>query len=110
MTTKAKLDHLAEHYDNADTAEDLEEATASEVPDAPSSADRMTTFAVRLPVVVLDHIREVAEQRNVTTSALIRRWVEAGVAEDGNDAEDRVVPVQALLELIGRAPRDSVDR
>ena len=36
-------------------------------PDGPSGAERMTTFAVRLPVAVLDHIREAANQSNVTT-------------------------------------------
>lgn len=70
----------------------------------------MTTFAVRLPVVVLDHVRQIAEQRSVTTSALIRRWIEAGIAEDGRDAEDRVVSVQALLEVIGRAARENGGR
>lgn len=70
----------------------------------------MTTFAVRLPVVALDHVREVAAQRNVTTSALIRSWIEAGIADDGRDVEGRVVPVQALLELIGRAPRENAGR
>jgi predicted DNA-binding protein len=98
MSTKTKLDRLAEHYDTADTAEELE------------GAERMTTFAVRLPVVVLDHIREVAEHHSVTTSALIRRWIEAGIAEDGSAVGDRVVSVQALLELIGRAPRENADR
>jgi len=110
MSTKTKLDRLGEHYDTADTAEALEDAMAAAVPDAPSGTERMTTFAVRLPVIVLDHIREVAEQRSVTTSALIRRWIEAGIAEDGSDVGDRVVSVQALLELIGRAPRENADR
>ncbi|MHB8244328.1 MAG: hypothetical protein ACYDGN_03085 [Acidimicrobiales bacterium] len=72
--------------------------------------EEVKTFAVRLPVIVLDHIREVAEQRSLTTSALIRRWIEAGIAEDGSDVGDRVVPVRALLELIGRAPRENADR
>lgn len=66
----------------------------------------MTTFAVRLPVTVLDHVREIAEQRHVTTSALIRRWIDAGMAEDGDNAGGRVVSVRALLELIGGAPRE----
>lgn len=68
------------------------------------SNERMTTFAVRLPVAVLDHGREIAEERRVTRSALIRRWTDGGIAEDGRDAGTRVVSVQALLELIGRAP------
>ena len=109
MSTKTKLERLAEHYDTADTAHELEEATPASNPDAPPLAERMTTFAVRLPAGLLEQVREIAEQRNVTTSGLIRRWVEAGVAQDGADVGDRTVPVQALLELIGRAPRQSAD-
>lgn len=109
MSTKTKLERLAEHYDNADTSNELEAATAVPKPDAPEGTERMTTFAVRLPTVVLGHLREIAERRGVTTSALIRRWIEVGIAEDGGDAEGRVVSAQALLELIGRAPRRTVD-
>lgn len=70
----------------------------------------MTTFAVRLPMVVLERVREIAEQSDLTTSALIRRWIDAGIAEDTRDPGSRVVPVEALLELIGRAPREHIDR
>lgn len=110
MSRKTTLDRVAQHYDSADTTVELEDATAASYPDAPPTAARMTTFAVRLPVAVLDHVREVAAQRNVTTSALIRSWIEAGIAYDEPDAEGRVVPVQALLELIGRAPRAKAGR
>lgn len=110
MSSKTRLDALAEHYDSTDTADELKNAPAASGPDMHPVADRMTTFAVRLPVVVLERVREIAEQGDVTTSALIRRWIEAGIAEDGRDAGDRVVPVEALLELIGRAPREHIDR
>lgn len=73
MSKKSALDRLAEYYDSADTAPGLDEALAARDPDAPPAAERMMTFAVRLPVGALDRVREV----------------------------------QALLELIGRAPRES---
>lgn len=104
MTTKTKLERLAEHYDHTDTAEELEKAPAVASAE-PGSTERMTTFAVRLPVAVLDRVREIAEERHVTTSALIRRWIDGGIAEDVSDVGSRVVSVQALLELIGRAPQ-----
>lgn len=107
MSPKTKLERLAARYDSADTAQELAKATAA-TSDAPAAAERMTTFAVRLPVPVLDHVREVAAQRDTTTSALIRRWIEVGIATDARDANDRAVPVQDLLELIGRAPRENV--
>jgi predicted transcriptional regulator len=104
MSPNTKLERLAERYDNTDTASELAEATETTA-EAPVAAERMTTFAVRLPVAVLDHVREIAAERNVTTSAVIRQWIEAGIATDSSD-EDRVVPVQELLELIGRAPHE----
>lgn len=104
MSPNSKLDRLAKHYDDADTSEELAEATEARA-DAPIAAERMTTFAVRLPVTVLDHVREIADHRGETTSAVIRQWIEAGIATDAG-SEDRVVPVQQLLELIGRAPHD----
>jgi len=110
MSAKTNLETLAEHYDSTDTAAELEEATAATGPDLPPGADRMATFAVRLPLVALERVREIAAQSNVTTSALIRRWIDVGIAEDGRDAGDRAVPVEALLELIGRAPREHIDR
>ncbi|MDQ2847978.1 MAG: hypothetical protein M3Y77_16870 [Actinomycetota bacterium] len=104
MSESTKLERLAARYDNTDTARELAEATAV-APHTPAG-EPMTTFAVRLPITVLDHVREVAQQRNVTTSALIRRWVEVGIATDAHGVDDRAVPVQDLLELIGRAPHE----
>lgn len=110
MNSKTRLEALAEHYDSTDTAAELTNAVAANDPSADPISDRMTTFAVRLPPVVLERVREIAEQRNLTTSALIRRWIEAGIAEDRPGAGDRAVPVEALLELIGRAPREHIER
>lgn len=109
MTSKTRLEWLADHYDSNDTSAELKNAIAANAPVAPPVAVRMTTFAVRLPVPVLERVREIAEQSGVTTSAMIRRWIEAGIADDRTGTHDRVVPVEALLELIGRAPRGAVD-
>lgn len=73
MTAKTRLDALAEHYDSNDTSAELEDATEADDVDTPAAADRMTTFAVRLPLPVLERVREIAEQNSVTTSAMIRR-------------------------------------
>lgn len=110
MSSTTRIDALTEHDDSTDTSAELGTAAPVKGPDAPAASDRMTTFAVRLPVAVLEQVRQIAEQDGLTTSALLRRWIDAGIAEDGQDAADRVVPVQALLELIGRAPREHSDR
>ena len=110
MSSTTRIDALAEHDDSTDTSAELEIAAPVRGPGAPAASDRTTTFVVRLPVVVLERVRRIAEQDGLTTSALLHRWIDAGIAEDGEDAADRVVPVQALLELIGRAPREHSDR
>ena len=106
MSSHSRLDELAEHYATTDTSSELQEATAV-VDDAPAPADRMTTFAVRLPMTELERTREIAEAEGLTTSALVRRWIDAGIAHDGPRDAGRVVAVEALLELIGRASKTS---
>jgi len=61
--TETGLERLAERYG---TAEEFEDATAAASPEAPPGAERITTFAVLLPAVVLDHIRAVAAHHNLT--------------------------------------------
>ena len=78
MSTHSRLDTLAEHYATTDTSGEFQEATAV-IADAPAPADRTTTFAVRLPLAELERAREIAEAEGLTTSALIRRWIEAGI-------------------------------
>lgn len=101
---KSKLERIAEHYDATDTSTELEAAMQIEDAVRPSVDVPMATFAVRLPVEVLDRVRAMARRHGWTTSAQIRHWIEAGVAGESGE-EDRVVPVGALLDLIGRAPR-----
>lgn len=103
MSENTKLERLAAHYDSTDTSAELAEATCAP-PEAPAAGEPMTTFAVRLPAVVLDRVRRIADQRDSTTSAVIRQWIEAGIAFEAADDDDRFVPVRDLLALIGRTP------
>lgn len=98
-----KLDELREYYDKTDISAELENATYEEA-EAPPVSERMTTFAVRLPVPVLDRVREIAAQEGVTTSALLRQWIEAGVLKSSDEGPgERVVSVGALYDFISRA-------
>ncbi|MGH8917341.1 MAG: hypothetical protein ACRD0H_03225, partial [Actinomycetes bacterium] len=72
---------LAEHYDDADTAEELEGAAAAG-DGAPPVRYACPWSSLTAPVN--------AGQGNLTTSALIRRWIEAGLAADGPASGDRV--------------------
>ncbi|HEX7322441.1 MAG TPA: hypothetical protein VF299_05820 [Mycobacterium sp.] len=102
MSKNIKLERLADYYDGTDTSTELAEATYSP-PETPAG-EPMTTFAVRLPTTVLERVRQIAGQRDVTTSAVIRRWIEVGIASEAAGRDERTVPVQDLLELISRAP------
>lgn len=108
MSNSTKLERLAAYYDNTDTSAQLAEATAVN-PEASATGEPMATFAVRLPAAVLERVRQIAGQRDVTTSAVIRRWIEVGIASEAQGGDERMVPVQDLLELIGRAPAKHAD-
>jgi len=107
------IDELRDYYDNDDTSADLERA--ERVPaDAPAASDRMTTFAVRLPVPVLERVRELAVANQVTTSALLRQWIDAGIraAESSERAGDTSAIDAYTLHLIidALASRDMAGR
>lgn len=101
---KAKIDELREYYDNTDLSEDIERAEF--VPaDAPPASERMTTFAVRLPVPVLNRVRELAGEGGVTTSEIVRQWIEDGItAADQDEGDDETMVsvdlVRALLDAV----------
>lgn len=100
----AKIDELRDHYDTTDTSADLERAEF--VPaDAPPTAERMTTFAVRLPLPTLNRVRELADEAGVTTSELLRQWIDAGIAgaDDDPDSGGTLLPVELLHALIDAA-------
>lgn len=96
----SRIDELREHYDNTDTSSELDRAEY--VPaDAPPASERMTTFAVRLPLPVLERVRQIAAEDGVTTSEMLRRWIEDGIAaHDGDDDLDEEIAV--LHDMIRR--------
>lgn len=104
-----RTNDLRQHYDNSDTTADLENAEY-EPADAPPAAERMTTFAVRLPVPVLDRVRQIAAEQGVTTSEVLRRWVDDGITAHDHTAELGSVPASELLDLIARHGNDPASR
>lgn len=96
MTTTNKLAELAEHYDHADLAESIEEATWEE-PEL--LAEPMVTYALRLPKPVIDALRAAAADRGVKVSTLMREWLEERLAQ-AQTHPDAAIPVSALLALV----------
>lgn len=100
-----KLNELREYYDNTDTADDLDNATA-EPADAPPEAERMTAFSVRMPLPLLEQVRAIAAERGVTTSIQIRELIEAGMSAERSEAEP-MVPLSVLAAALEQATRGS---
>ncbi|MGV9543800.1 hypothetical protein ACWEQA_04090 [Nocardia sp. NPDC004085] len=89
-----KLAELRAHYDTTSTAEYLDNA----VEDRETSESPMVGITVRLPANVLDAARDEADRQGLKVTALLRSWIEAAVAQ--GLADDRVVPVAALRNLV----------
>ena len=70
-------------------------------PGAPVSVVR----PVRLSYEVDAAVKAIAEARGVTVSALIREWVQSGLAAAGNASETAVDPVTELRQGLNNALR-----
>lgn len=68
----------------------------------------MVTYALRMPKPILDQLRDVAQARGVTVSALMREWLEERLLSDPEGQHDKgAVRVGELLAFI--AERRVVD-
>ena len=45
-----------------------------------TSSDAMSAFTVRLPTTVLNAARDIADKRQLTTGAVLRELIEAGLS------------------------------
>lgn len=109
MSTNFK--ELAEYFDAGDFSEEARAAEPVKEPTGTAaSVEPMDAFTVRLPVSVLEAVREIATEAGQTTGSIIRQMVEDAVAERASD--EATVPVRALRELISLAqePEDSRER
>lgn len=97
---KEDVAKLRERYDNSDTSEHIVHAEPADLGDR-TGADAMSAFTVRLPTAVLDAVREIAREEDVATGVVLRRFIEAGVAEAV--ADDAVIRVRDVRRLIAGA-------
>lgn len=91
------IEDLRGFYDSNDQSAALADATW----DFSTVDDPMAGITVRLPATTLSAAREVAASRNIRVTALLRQWIEAGLAEQADDA--RTITVADLRRLIARA-------
>lgn len=91
-----RVDRLREHYDGADTSDELAKA----VPERPdTAAEPMVTYALRLPKPVLDELRAAAERSGKPVSALMRGWLEERLGRESG-GQQKVVSVDDILALL----------
>lgn len=89
---------LAEHYDNTDLSAQIEASEPAAPAVTAGASEPMEAFTVRLPVTLLDVLRERAAAEGIATGQMIRRTLEEAVSEIVED--DQVVPVRELRALI----------
>lgn len=95
MTT-GDLDALREHYDHADTSAELEKAKLDES----VISEPMVGITIRLPATALDAARDVARERGIKVTALLREWIEQNLGGEADD--DRLVSVRDLKSFIAQ--------
>ncbi|WP_046470427.1 CopG family antitoxin [Allosalinactinospora lopnorensis] len=89
-----KWDELAEYVDEHDFSAEVESGEWDDrVVENP-----MVTTSLRLPRDVLERLREIAAERGIKVTALMRDWLEQRLATDG--ADDDVLTVADLRRLI----------
>lgn len=88
---------LRAYYDTHDTTAELERAEFDES----VVAEPMVGITIRLPATTLDAAREVARERGIKVTALLRDWIEQNLGDDAV-GDDRLVSVRDLKTLIAQ--------
>lgn len=96
MTHGDRLAELADHYDNTDLADHIDQATWE---DPGPVVEPMVTYALRLPKPIIDALRAAAASRGVKVSTLMREWLEERLGQAQTDP-DAAIPVSAILALV----------
>ena len=87
---------LRAYYDSHDATVELEKAELDES----VVREPMVGITIRLPATALDSAREVARERGIKVTALLREWIEQNIGDEAGD--DRLVSVRDLKSLIAQ--------
>jgi hypothetical protein len=90
----------------ADGEMTFEDGYEVSLPSAPDSEPKVVC-SLRLPVDVYQRLRDVATERGVKPTALMRDWVLAGLAAT---EEDRTISVADLLRVVAALPQPPATR
>lgn len=94
---EAELEALASHYDEYDTADEMEEGRW---------VDPMVTTSLRLPRDLFDEIKSVARKEGKRQSTYIREVLERSVRGEGTSAELKEIQQKLDVLLLAVAPDD----
>jgi predicted transcriptional regulator len=101
MTEQQMVDYVK----NTDLSELIRDGEPAELA-PPDRREVMAVRTVRLAPAVYDKLLQIASDRGVGTSVLMREIIERWVADQtGEGANEAVVPVAALVEFLHRAAR-----
>lgn len=100
----SRRDRIRETVGRAMT-EDLSDQMADAEVEAAAGSETevMVGRGLRLPLEIDRAVREIAADRGIAPSTLIRQWIEAGVA--GERADAAVVPLTELQAAIAKLTR-----
>jgi hypothetical protein len=92
--TQDEIDKLRAYYDGNDTSEEMQDAQVVRG----SLADPNVSTSVRMPWSIMKAVRLAAVRRKMKPTALMREWIEAGLADEMG--EEATVPVTILRSAI----------
>ena len=84
------------YYDSHDTTVELERSELDES----VVSEPMVGITIRLPASALDTARELARERGIKVTALLREWIEQNLGDEARD--DRLLSVRDLKSLIAQ--------
>ncbi|MDA3630162.1 hypothetical protein [Saccharopolyspora oryzae] len=91
----AKLNELAQHYDNTDVSAEMD---AGHWETEPAPSDPMITTSLRLPKSLLDRVRVRAAQEDMKATAWIRVLIETTLSgSEADSIEARVRRLEAAV-------------
>ncbi|GGN76477.1 hypothetical protein [Nocardia rhizosphaerihabitans] len=89
-------EELADYLDRLS----FSDAPAEAPPRLPANEDIMVTTSIRLPLGLHSRLKDLADERRVGVSTLLREWAEAAVAEI--DDEDQMISLAEAKRALSR--------
>lgn len=106
MVDEKRLERLAEYYDTRDISEEIEKAELEQ--HAPVD-NVMIVSSIRLPKPLMDRVREAALEEGVKPTALMRRWIEEGLAQSERAADQGTERLDHLSALLHQVVREELE-